>query len=72
MVHAVRAAMQSLKKTGTDFATAQGMDPKEFFGVMGMSFYTFVYVLDFEHSLQGLNEIIDLDAQAGGSAFQKI
>lgn len=38
MVHAVRAAMQSLKKTGTDFVSAQGMDPKAFFQVMGQSF----------------------------------
>ncbi|KAG6920222.1 hypothetical protein DXG01_004991 [Tephrocybe rancida] len=37
MVHAVRAAMHSLKKTGTDFSTAQGMDPKAFFQVMGGS-----------------------------------
>jgi len=36
MVHAVRAAMHSLKKTGTDFASAQGMDPKVFFQVMGL------------------------------------
>ena len=35
MVHAVRAAMQSLKKTGTDSSSAQGMGPKEFFNVMG-------------------------------------
>jgi hypothetical protein len=28
--------MQSLKKTGTDFTSAQGMDPKAFFEVMGM------------------------------------
>ena len=35
MVHAVRAAMQSLKKTGTDFSSAQGMVPKAFFEVMG-------------------------------------
>jgi 2-methylisocitrate lyase-like PEP mutase family enzyme len=52
MVHAVRAAMKSLKKTGTDFSSAQGMDPKAFFEVMG------------------LNEVIDLDARAGSSAFQ--
>ncbi|KIY63290.1 oxaloacetate acetylhydrolase [Cylindrobasidium torrendii FP15055 ss-10] len=52
MLHACRAAMRSLKKTGTDFTTAQGMDPKAFFEVMG------------------LNEVIDLDAKAGGSAFQ--
>ncbi|KAG5339471.1 hypothetical protein C0989_004058 [Termitomyces sp. Mn162] len=30
-----RAAMQSLKKTGTDFTSAQGMDPKAFFKIMG-------------------------------------
>jgi hypothetical protein len=35
MVHACRAAMQLLKKTGTDFTSAQGMDPKSFFEVMG-------------------------------------
>jgi len=34
-VHGIRAAMQSLKKTGTDFTSAQGMDPKAFFEVMG-------------------------------------
>lgn len=54
MVHAVRAAMQSLKKTGTDFVSAQGMDPKTFFEVMG------------------LNEVVDLDARAGGSAFKVV
>ncbi|KAF8633403.1 hypothetical protein AX17_004574 [Amanita inopinata Kibby_2008] len=36
MVHAVRAAMQSLKSSGTDFSSAQGMDPKAFFEVMGL------------------------------------
>lgn len=54
MVHAVRAAMHSLKKTGTDFTSAKGMDPKSFFEVMG------------------LNEVIELDAKAGGSAFQVV
>lgn len=34
-VHGIRAAMHSLKKTGTDFTSAQGMDPKAFFEVMG-------------------------------------
>lgn len=34
-VHGIRAAMQSLKKTGTDFTSAQGMDPKAFFELMG-------------------------------------
>jgi hypothetical protein len=37
MVHAVRDAMRSLKKTGTDFTSARGMDPKAFFEVMGKS-----------------------------------
>ncbi|KIK67449.1 hypothetical protein GYMLUDRAFT_37574 [Collybiopsis luxurians FD-317 M1] len=37
MVHAVRAAMHSLKKTGTDWVSAQGMDPKSFFEVMGLN-----------------------------------
>ncbi|KAH9485581.1 2,3-dimethylmalate lyase [Psilocybe cubensis] len=54
MVHSVRAAMQSLKKTGTDFTSAKGMDPKSFFEVMG------------------LNEVIELDAKAGGSAFNVV
>jgi len=54
MVHAVRAAMHAFKKTGTDFSTAQGMDPKAFFEVMG------------------LNEVIDFDARAGGSAFREV
>ncbi|KAJ7496860.1 oxaloacetate acetylhydrolase [Mycena latifolia] len=36
MVHAVRAAMKSLRETGTDFNCAQGMGPREFFEVMGL------------------------------------
>ncbi|KAF7973058.1 hypothetical protein HWV62_16358 [Athelia sp. TMB] len=36
MVHGIRAAMHSLKKTGTDFSSAKGMDPKAFFQVMGL------------------------------------
>ena len=54
MVHAVRSAMRSLKKTGTDFSTAQGMDPRSFFEVMG------------------LNDVVDLDAKAGGTAFKSV
>lgn len=54
MVHAVRAAMHSLKKTGTDWSTAQGMDPKSFFEVMG------------------LDEVVELDKHAGGTAFQVV
>lgn len=54
MVHAVRAAMHSLKKTGSDFSTAQGMDPKAFFEVMG------------------LNDVVNFDMRAGGSAFREV
>jgi hypothetical protein len=46
--------MQSLKKTGTDFTSAKGMDPKAFFAVMG------------------LDQVVELDAKAGGSAFKEI
>ncbi|KAH9006176.1 Pyruvate/Phosphoenolpyruvate kinase-like domain-containing protein [Lactarius hatsudake] len=53
-VHGIRAAMHSLKKTGTDFSSAQGMDPKAFFEVMG------------------LHEVVQLDAEAGGSAFKVV
>lgn len=38
-VHGIRAAMRSLKKTGTDFTSAQGMDPKAFFEVMGTQLF---------------------------------
>jgi len=54
IVHAVREAMRSLKKTGTDFSSAKGMDPKAFFEVMG------------------LNEAIEFDRKAGGSAFHVV
>lgn len=46
--------MQSLKKTGTDFSSAEGMDPKKFFEVLG------------------LNEVVSLDARAGGTAFEVV
>lgn len=36
MVHACREAMLSLKKTGSDFAVVKGMNPKQFFAVMGL------------------------------------
>jgi hypothetical protein len=52
--HGIKAAMDSLMKTGTDFTSAQGMDPKAFFGVMG------------------LDQVVELDAQAGGTAFSVI
>ena len=35
-LESIRAAMSSLKRTGTDFASSQGMDPKTFFEVMGL------------------------------------
>lgn len=54
MVHAVRAAMHSLKKTGTDFSIAQGMDPKAFFEFMG------------------LDDVVNFDMRAGGSAFREV
>ena len=53
-VHGIRAAMASLKKTGTDFTSAQNMDPKAFFEVMG------------------LDNVVKLDAAAGGNAFNAI
>jgi len=52
--HGIRNAMHLLKKTGTDFTSAQGMDPKAFFGVMG------------------LDAVVELDARAGGTAFQVV
>ncbi|KAJ7876143.1 phosphoenolpyruvate pyruvate domain-containing protein [Mycena olivaceomarginata] len=36
MLHAVRAAMKSLRETGTDFSSAQGMGPREFFEAVGL------------------------------------
>lgn len=70
MVHAVRDAMRSLKKTGTDFSSARGMDPKAFFEVMGEQYQ---YILSGRIRMVitslGLNEVIDLDAKAGGSAY---
>ena len=53
-VHGIRAAMRSLKKTGTDWTSAQGMDPKAFFQVMG------------------LDNVVELDAKAGGKAFELV
>lgn len=71
MVHAVRDAMRSLKKTGTDFSSARGMDPKAFFEVMGEHHdYLFSMLWINNYLYQGLNEVIELDAKAGGSAFQ--
>ncbi|ESK97373.1 oxaloacetate acetylhydrolase [Moniliophthora roreri MCA 2997] len=36
MAHAVRAALQSLKQTGSDVTAAKGMGPRQFFQVMGL------------------------------------
>jgi len=72
MVHGVRAAMQSLKVTGTDWSTAKGMDPKKFFEVMGMSQVLRYYLLSTHKAILGLNEVVTLDASAGGSAFQVV
>lgn len=52
--HGIREAMHLLKKTGTDFTSARGMDPKAFFAVMG------------------LEDVVKLDAAAGGTAFQVV
>jgi len=35
-IHGIRAALQSIKDTGSDVSTAQGMGPKQFFEVMGL------------------------------------
>lgn len=74
MVHAVRDAMRSLKKTGTDFTSARGMDPKAFFEVMGEHIAVRCLVSEsiYKHIFTGLNEVIELDAKAGGSAFQVV
>lgn len=74
MVHACRAAMHSLKKTGTDFVSAQGMDPKEFFKVMGthVSSPRDDNVIDLSRGTLGLDAVIELDAKAGGSAFEVV
>ena len=52
-VHGIRAAMASLKKTGTDFTSAKGMDPKAFFEVMGQ------YLLNFTHASCSLIQTFD-------------
>ena len=75
-VHGIRAAMASLKKTGTDFTSAKGMDPKAFFEVMGMSLpyngcpaYAHLFS---SVSCVGLSDVVNLDAQAGGKAFEQV
>lgn len=65
--------MASLKKTGTDFSSAKGMDPKAFFEVMGSSYeilsLDLIYLLTFG---VGMKEVVDLDARAGGTAFNVV
>lgn len=74
MVHGVRAAMQSLKKTGTDFSSARGMDPKAFFEVMGTFFHIRAWRMSsLTYTLStGLSSVVKLDAQAGGKAFEVV
>lgn len=72
MVHALRAAMQSLKKTGTDATSAQGMDPKQFFNVVGRYLWHIHLILDDKRPLIGLEDVVAFDAKVGGSAFQNI
>ena len=66
--------MRSLKKTGTDWSSAQGMDPKAFFEVMGTLFHLFPSPLSLIRSIVfiGLNEVVSLDARAGGRAFEVV
>ena len=65
--------MQSLKKTGTDFTSAQGMDPKAFFEVMGMWIKSIPKLRGLTSNLNiGLQSVVELDAQAGGKAFEKV
>lgn len=70
-MHGIRAAMQSLKKTGTDFTSAQGMDPKAFFEVMGECLCNNLNT-DTYNIILGLNDVVSLDALAGGSAFDVV
>ena len=70
-VHAIRAAMHSLKKTGTDFTSARGMDPKAFFEVMGTQNISVPQKPSFNQRT-GLQQIVQLDAEAGGSAFKVV
>jgi hypothetical protein len=70
MVHALRTAMRLLRETGTDFAAAQSMGPREFFEVMGETSLVPSY-LD-SHSSLGLRDVVELDSKAGGTAFTSI
>ncbi|TFK39566.1 Pyruvate/Phosphoenolpyruvate kinase-like domain-containing protein [Crucibulum laeve] len=54
-IHGIRAALHSLKSTGSDVPTAKGMGPKQFFEVMG---------------IKGLNDAIQIDKEAGGTSYQ--
>jgi hypothetical protein len=72
MVHAVRAAMASLKKTGTDFDSAQGMDPRSFFEVMGMFFVSAPASLSLKATISGLNDVIEFDAKSGSKSYDTV
>ena len=64
--------MQSLKKTGTDFTSAQGMDPKAFFQVMGMFYIFCINFFFFDPRFTGLDDVVSLDTRAGGNAFEVV
>lgn len=69
--------MQALKKTGTDFSTSRGMNPKQFFEIMGKFSIvnSSVSSRDTDRcsvTATGLNEIVDFDARAGSSTFAAI
>ena len=64
--------MQSLKKTGTDFSSARGMDPKAFFEVMGKSHINLAREIKYLPIYSGLKEVVELDARAGGKAFEVV
>ena len=64
--------MQSLKKTGTDFSSARGMDPKAFFEVMGKSHINLAREIKYLSIYSGLKEVVELDARAGGKAFEVV
>ena len=72
-VHGIRAAMHSLKKTGTDFTSAQGMDPRQFFEVMYVASFLQCLKNSNDHRCsRGLNDIIEFDAKVGSTAFASV
>ena len=66
--------MKSLMETGTDWTSARGMDPRQFFEVMGKS-HTVpfrLHVTLMVHSVIGLDAVVKIDAEAGGKAYATI